>query len=75
MIYDILEKVPPKGSEQRYDPNNFDPSYDYGGKYFILIKNKLELHTLPTKNIIYIVLLRLKFSVKIKIYVVNKSIY
>ena len=30
-IYDILEKVPPKGSEQRYDPNCFDPSYDYGG--------------------------------------------
>ena len=50
MIYDILEKVPPKGSEQRYDPNNFDPSYDYGGKYFIIIKNKFELHTLPTKK-------------------------
>ena len=50
MIYDILEKVPPKGSEQRYDPNNFDPSYDYGGKYFILIKKKFELHTLPTKK-------------------------
>ena len=33
MIYDILEKVPPKGSEQRYDPNCFDPTYDYGGKY------------------------------------------
>lgn len=31
MIYDILEKVPPKGSEQRYDPNCFDPTYDYGG--------------------------------------------
>ena len=36
MIYDILEKVPPKGSEQRYDPNNFDPSYDYGGKFILL---------------------------------------
>jgi heterogeneous nuclear ribonucleoprotein K len=32
MIYDILEKVPPKGSEQRYDPNCFDSTYDYGGK-------------------------------------------
>ena len=31
MIYDILDKVPPKGSEQRYDPNCFDPNYDYGG--------------------------------------------
>jgi predicted RNA-binding protein YlqC (UPF0109 family) len=31
MIYDILEKVPPKGSEQRYDPNCFDSTYDYGG--------------------------------------------
>lgn len=31
MIYDILEKVPPKGSEQRYDPNCFDQTYDYGG--------------------------------------------
>lgn len=31
MIYDILEKVSPKGSEQRYDPNCFDPTYDYGG--------------------------------------------
>jgi len=31
MIYDILDKVPPKGSEQRYDPNCFDQTYDYGG--------------------------------------------
>lgn len=31
MIYDILERVPAKGNEQRYDPNMFDPSYDYGG--------------------------------------------
>ena len=34
MIYDILDKVPPKGSEQRYDPNCFDPNYDYGGMIF-----------------------------------------
>ena len=34
MIYDILDKVPPKGSEQRYDPNCFDQTYDYGGKEF-----------------------------------------
>ena len=32
MIYDILDKVPPKGSEQRYDPNCFDQTYDYGGE-------------------------------------------
>ena len=33
MIYDILERVPAKGNEQRYDPNMFDPTYDYGGDY------------------------------------------
>lgn len=34
MIYDILERVPAKGNEQRYDPNMFDPTYDYGGYGF-----------------------------------------
>ena len=40
MIYDILDKVPPKGSEQRYDPNMFDPNYDYGGKSRFFIPKK-----------------------------------
>jgi hypothetical protein len=30
-ILEVLESVPPKGTEKIYDPDNFDPTYDYGG--------------------------------------------
>ena len=45
MIYDILERVPAKGNEQRYDPNMFDPTYDYGG---LLIKSYLQFFYIKT---------------------------
>ena len=52
MIYDILDKVPPKGSEQRYDPNCFDQTYDYGGKNFSghYTTNFLVVETILTKT-------------------------
>lgn len=39
-ILKLFEDFPPKGNVFQYDPNHFDPSYDYGGYGYHIINNQ-----------------------------------